>query len=221
MGMSTHSFEIAQAFPADKPVARFVTGLALISNELRRLKKLMPQYAQAASDEERGVRVMLFRHRAAACHEAVLFIEKARTSYSAEIPSFIDGLSAETKAQYERLMAAVDPTSPFYMAWLRQHRDWTFHVPEIHPAKFDHDRDGIGNALKRAASEIGTTTNDGDSAGPQFGFADKVSVWIVKEDDDEQLALLNGAWNALGGFVHETVCTYLRRLPPGVVTVRP
>src|SRR4051794_38237755 len=91
--MTVIRFKIGEAFPANDPVARFITGLAMISNDwLRSMNDLLE--LESDTPEEQGRRVSLFRRQAALVHEAATFITDARRMFH-DVARFIDGLSAE------------------------------------------------------------------------------------------------------------------------------
>lgn len=67
--MTVIHFKIGEAFPARDPVARFITGLAMISNDwLRSVEDMFG--LEGDTPEEIGRRISLFRHQAALVHEA-------------------------------------------------------------------------------------------------------------------------------------------------------
>ena len=66
-------FKIGDGFPARDPVARFITGMAMISNDLlRALEDMLGLEGDAP--EQIGRRVSLFRRQAAAVQEAATFL---------------------------------------------------------------------------------------------------------------------------------------------------
>ncbi len=209
-----------RAFPADNEVARFVVGLGLVNNEWHRTMELMPKVEPAkATENERGIRLMLARMQAATCHEAIKFIAESRHFYP-KIGEFIDSLSDEAQEHYRQLKEAADPASPFHLSWLRDHRNVTLHVPELHPAKYASGNDVIANALNaitEGTPQQGSVSHEDTVGSVRFGFADVVSVQMLPWDDPNVMKHLSRARMALGGFVHEGVETYLLSLPPGIV----
>lgn len=77
--MTIIRFKIGDAFPASDPVARFLTGLAMISNDWLRSIEEMLKLGDAP--EEVGRRISLFRRQAALVHEAATFISDARRMF--------------------------------------------------------------------------------------------------------------------------------------------
>jgi hypothetical protein len=86
--MSVIRFKIGDAFPASDPVARFITGLAMISNDW--LRSVEEMFSLGDTPEEVGRRVSLFRRQAALVHEAATFMADARRMFP-QVASFIDG----------------------------------------------------------------------------------------------------------------------------------
>ena len=107
--MTAIRFKIGGAFPASDPVARFIAGLAMMSNDLLRALEDMLKL-EGDTPEEIGRRVSLFRRQAASIHEAATFITDARRMFS-EVSSFIDGLDDEAQDARDRVIGAVDPSS--------------------------------------------------------------------------------------------------------------
>jgi hypothetical protein len=210
-------FKMEDAFPASDEVARFIVGLGLINNDWHRTMNLMPKSEPTeATEDERGTRLMLARQQAATCHEAIEFIADSRRHY-ASIGLFIDDLNADAQGHYRQLREAADPQSRHYLSWLREHRHVTQHVPELHPAKYEHGKDAIANALMAAARLEGSVSHEDTVGSVRFGFADVVSVQMLPWDDPNVMKHLRRARIALGGFVHEAVDAYLKALPKGVV----
>jgi hypothetical protein len=209
-----YDFEVGEAFPAADPIARFVTGLAIVNNEWHRSMALMPH---EDDEESRAIRLLLVRQQAAACHEATDFIVTARKHYS-QIAEFIDGLNSNAQAHYNRIMAGLDPKSAHHQDWLQAHRHTVSHIPELHPAKFEKGTDAIANALGKAAKDTGSVSHGETAASVRFGFADVVAVRMLPDvtANPDLMKTLSGAKIALGGFVLEAVEAYLRSLPPGV-----
>jgi hypothetical protein len=217
--MNEWIFKMEKAFPADDELARFIVGLGLINNEWHRTMELMPKdEPPEATDEARGVRLMLARLQAATCHEAIKFIATARKNYPDTIGAFIDGLSAEGHEHYSQFNEASDPNSPFVLPWLRDHRNVTLHVPELSPSRYDGGNDAIANALRKAAPWPGKVSHEDTVRSVRFGFADVVSVQMLPWDEPNVMKHLSRARLALGGFVHEAVETYLQALPADIVS---
>ena len=75
-------FTIGDAFPADDPVARFVTVLAMMSNDwLRLVKQMLAIDDEDREDDAAGLLVMSFRYQASLHAEAAGFIVDARRMF--------------------------------------------------------------------------------------------------------------------------------------------
>jgi hypothetical protein len=155
--MTVIRFKIGDAFPASDPVARFITGLAMISNDwLRSVEDMFK--LEGDTPEEIGRRISLFRRQAALVHEAVTFISDARRMFP-EVASFIDGLEVKARDGCEHVIGAVASGSPHYLGeWLEDHRNVTHHYPKMHPAAAQHGQEEMANALAEAAESRAPST---------------------------------------------------------------
>src|SRR4051794_34070636 len=105
-------FKIGDAFPAEDPVARFITVLAMMSNDWLRSAEEMLGIADGSIDEG-GRRVMLFRQQASLHHEAATFIVDARRRFPA-IAEFVDGLPEVAREECAKVVGGIDRKSPHY-----------------------------------------------------------------------------------------------------------
>jgi hypothetical protein len=220
---TTLRFKIGDAFPADDPVARFITVLAMMSNDWLRTTQYLLEI-EDGSDDEGGRRLMFFRQQASLHHEAASFVVDARRRFP-EIAAFIDGLPEIARDECAQIVGGIDPKSPHYHGdWLADHRNVTFHYPELHPDKAAHGAEEIHEALAEAA-DIESTITAGDYFGSvRFGFADDVVVqWLPDVDTDarEVLSQLRDAVLALARFVQRAARAYLESRPDGTFTVEP
>ena len=107
--MSTLRFRVGDAFPATDAVARFITVVAIMSNDWLRLESQILKVDRTDPDEG-GIRVMSFRQQAALYHEAASFITDARRMWP-EVAAFIDGLDDEARQHCERVIGGIDSRS--------------------------------------------------------------------------------------------------------------
>jgi hypothetical protein len=172
-------FVIGQAFPADDPVARFVTVLAQAHNDFARVFEQMSNAnADSEEPEDQAIRILGLRLNAASHAEASAFLRDAQRRWPA-IKQFLDGLGDDVQADIERVAGVTDSKSEHYMRWLEPHRNVTFHYAEMHPLKAENDNEEIQTALRRARVNIGTIIDPGLFGGVRFGFADEVAVqWL-------------------------------------------
>lgn len=218
---TTLRFKIGDAFPASDPVARFISVLAMMSNDWMRSAQYLLEI-EDGSEDEGGRRLMLFRLQAALYHEAASFIVDARQRFPS-IDVFLDGLAETARDELSQIVGGVDPKSPRYHGdWLADHRNVTFHYPEMHPQKAAHRAEEIYEALANAA-EIESTITAGDNFGSvRFGFADDVVVqWLpdVGAEARDILSQLRETVLALARFVQRASRAYLEGRPQGTFTV--
>jgi hypothetical protein len=217
----TLRFKIGDAFPAGDPVARFITVLAMMSNDWMRSARYLLEI-QDGSHDEGGRRLMLFRQQASLHHEAASFIVDARHRFPA-IDAFLDGLPEIARVELAQIAGGVDPKSPHYHGdWLANHRNVTFHYPEMHPDKAAHGAEEVYVALTTAAGIESTITVGDDFGSVRFGFADDVVVqWLpdVETEARDILSELREAVLALARFVQRASRAYLEGRPQGTFTV--
>ncbi len=123
-------------------MARFVTVLAMVSNDANRSMDELLGLEDGEPDTG-ARRMMLFRQQAAFFFEAAIFITESRQRFP-EIRTFIDSLPQVARAECAQVVGGVDPTSAHYVGdWLRDHRNVTFHYSEMHPDKAAHGKEEI------------------------------------------------------------------------------
>jgi hypothetical protein len=211
--VTTLRFTIGKAFPASDSVARFITVLAMMSNDWLRLMSAMLEIKEWHRDAE-GLRIMSFRQQTALHHEAAEFICDARKRFP-KVKRFIDGLEQSAQDACEQIVGGVDPKSEHYLGdWLTDHRNVTFHYPKMHPEAAEHGAEEITQALKAAAEIEGTITDEDTFGSVRFGFADEVVVqWLPDEDARERIAQLRRSVWALARFVQQAAGAYLEARP--------
>lgn len=196
-------------------VARFITGLAMISNDwLRSIRDLFGLEGDAP--EEMSRRISLFRRQAALIHEAATFISYSLRMFP-EVSRFVDGLDAKARGGCERVTGTVDTGSQYYLGdWLEEHRNVTHHYPKMHPAAAQHGQEEMANALA-AAAEIESTIDSGQRFGEaRFRFADEVGVQLLPSLDDlAWMGQLRDTAMALADFAQRSAQAYLETRPVG------
>jgi hypothetical protein len=187
--MTTVRFNIGAAFPADKPVARFVTLLAMMSNDWLRLIQEMMDALEEDHPESAARRLMLFRQQAALQHEAATRLQDAPRHFH-EIRHFMAGLAPDAHADHDIIVGGTDPASPHYLGdWLKQHRHVTFHYPVLQRDKAPAGQEELHDALTRAAGQEGTITfTENVFSTVRFRFADEVVVkWLADVETQPEL----------------------------------
>jgi hypothetical protein len=210
----TWTFKIGEAFPADDPVARFVTVLAMMSNDWHRSVRAMNDSLEDDADGQ-GTRLLLFRQQVAYHHEATKFLTKTRREYP-EVDRFLDGLDADASGQYDTVIA-IDAELE---TWQANNRNVTFHYPTMVRARYENGAEEIANALGGAATLEGTITA-ADGADPRFGFADAVAVNLVDLTDRDLIRKLSTTSIALTELVYAAVKRHLESLDPSVFRIDP
>lgn len=177
--MRTLRFVIGRAFPAEEPIARFVTVLAQAHNDFARVfDRMTNANAESEDPEDQAIRILGLRLNAASHAEASAFLRDALRRWP-DIKLFTDDLGDDVNADIEHVTGVTDPQSQFYLSWLEPHRNVTFHYAEMHPLKAENDNEEIQTALRRARVNVGTITDPALFGGVRFGFADEVAVqWL-------------------------------------------
>jgi len=212
--MPSISFKIGDAFPADDPVARFMTIVAMISNDWQRLAQRMVELddAECAHEDARAEHAALlvenYRLQGALHYEAVRCLKLAYERFG-EIRTFVDGLTAEAIEEYRLVVGGVVPYSPHYHGkWLPNARNATFHYSKL------NRRERVGMGLTATAEEIGVISFDDAIATVRFGFADKVALeWLGGSKPEAETAArmvdLREAVMAMTQFAQRAMDAYL------------
>jgi hypothetical protein len=212
--MEIGTFNIGEAFPAHDPVARFVTMLAMVGNDGNRLLAAMD--AADPEDGELGLQILLFRLLASLHFEAAERIRDARKRYP-QIRAFISGLH-DARDLCEATIGSIDPRSEHYIGdWAKDHRNVTFHYPEIDPNKVYAGTEELTAAMTKAAAMESAITVDSRVFGKlRMPFADDVVIqWLP--DAVKRMDQLRDAVVALLRFVYKAMAAYIAPLLSGGV----
>lgn len=221
--MPTIRFEkIGDGFPAGDSVARFVTVLAMVSNDANRSIDELLEVEDGPPDSG-ARRMMLFRQQASFFFEAATFIGEASSRFP-EVRDFIAGLPQEARDECAQVVGGIDPSSTHYVGdWLRDHRNVTFHYSEMHPDKAAHGKEEIAQALEDAAELPGTVYVSDELGGVRFWFADEVVAQWLPPDESKPATIvtLREALMALVRFTQRAFAAYQSRRPPGTFAEEP
>jgi hypothetical protein len=213
------TFKIGDGFPAEDPVARFITVLAMMSNDWLRSMQDMLALEDGHPDAP-GRRVSLFRQQAALHYEAAEFIGDARRRFQA-VDAFITGLSGDAQQECSQVEGGIDPKSAHYHGdWLADHRNVTFHYPEMHPDKAEQGAEEIKEGLQEAAEIESSIESQDDFGSVRFRYADEVAVqWLPS--GPEQAAMIGSLREsvmALSRFAQRAAQAYMDSRPSGTFT---
>lgn len=199
----TISFKIGEAFPADDPVARFVTVLAMMSNDVNR------SFALLDPKGDSGEELTLFRYQASLYFEAARFIADTPRHYPT-VEAFLAALSQEARDEHDQIVGGIDRKSPHYVGdWLSRHRDATFHYPRMHPEKASRGTESIFQALDAAGEQRGEITFYATLGSLRCGFADTVAAqWVTDDDEHETITRLREALLALVRFTQRVLTAH-------------
>jgi hypothetical protein len=204
-------FNIGEAFPADEPVARFVTVLAMASNDCQRSMAALLSLPDAP--DSGAVGLMYFRQQAAMVFEVALFIRDAVQEHP-EVQVFLDTLPRTAKDRRDQIVGSIEKDSPHFLGtWLGRRRNTTFHYPKMDRRKATQGNEEIQTPMAEAASVEGTINLGGTLAETRFWFADEVVVQWFQEDH----TALREPLLAIPLFAEEAFASY-RSTRPSVFT---
>ena len=172
-------FRIGDVFSASDPVARYVTGVAMISNDWGRLFQLQDELGE----RHPGPRLLLYRFQLALHVEAAKFIQQAQGQYPVEIGRFLAGLPDEAQEIHKTL---VDPE---HLAKVRADdtRNLSFHYPQIMKVRFERDIEEMAGLLKKAEDLTGRVEASSVPRFLEYQFADEVALQMLPMTPDEVL----------------------------------
>jgi hypothetical protein len=163
------TFRIGDVLPADDVVARFLTGVALSTNDLIRVQSYV------VVEQDVAKQLFLFRQNASYVWETAIFVRDSRRL--AAVDAFVTGLPETARGHLARAMDGVlAPDQTDFgrdLAFIRNH---AFHYPELQAGTDD---------LQRALDQVADT--EGAISGRvveefRFDFADDVAVRLLSRD---------------------------------------
>ena len=195
-------------------MARFVTVLAMGSNDWHRTMTLMPTTpADQADAEVRGVRLMLTRQQFASCFEATKFIRQSRRRFR-EIETFLGGLADDVRRELAK-RGGRRPTHGRVPGLARA-------SPQRHGA-LPGTRPGGARARRRAAGERPRSRRrlprrrraPGSDKTLRFHYADTVAVNLLPDVTANPTAIkeLATALIAMSRFVGAAFVAYAQAHP--------
>jgi len=175
-------FEIGKAFPADEPLARWLTVCAMALNDILLVHRwLFPSVHGKSPDYANNY---LSRLGAAHLFEAAKFL--ADSDKLREVRDFVAELDQDHRDSYQRLVALANG-GPGFPADLAHARNHFFHYAEPLPHAPDHEK--LRQALVEHRSTIGEIQDEGPSVieGFRARFADDVAIELSYPEDKVQL----------------------------------
>ncbi len=211
------TFRIGDVFPATDPVARFLTGVAMIANDWGRLFRLQ----EAVHEEDAGVRLLLYRLQLSFHSEAVKFMRETRRQYPNEIDRFVDHLPAEAVALHRELVSE----QSLRMLRAESVRNQSFHYPKVHKVRFDRGHEEMAALLGAAEdleASVQASPNEPDFL--EYSFADEVIVQLLPSDengktDEEAVAAFRDRALALRRFAELAISEYVDGRPSDDLTL--
>jgi hypothetical protein len=207
-------FRIGDAFPADDPIARWVTVLSIAANDTIYLNIRLIEGDLA---EEQSI--YYFRLVAAHFFEAAVWLKSTRTL--PEVDALITSLDDAARERYERIIGFASQRHRFFDN-LKRSRSTLFHYPVIHPGREQAGEEELANAMRTAADLPGWIEGGEEYSTFRVEFADQIAVQLLSENEEETKELmeeLRGPVFDLVLFCEAVLFEYLTALPPEVTTV--
>lgn len=202
MASAPRTFRIRTAFPAAEPVARFLTMVAMMCNDLLRLVDWMLSLDAAQSEAGAAARIFSFRLQASALFEASKFLREA-SRRSPQIRAFVASLSEDAQQELEHVQCVGQTSTAPLGEWLRAHRNVTFHYAQLDVNKAAAGVEEIWQALEDAADLSGEIQLGEALISTRFQFADQVAIqWLP--DGEQAEAILDALREAVMDLVRFT-----------------
>lgn len=186
--MSEHlgiRFRDGEAFPADDPLARWLTVCAMALNDLLLVNRwLMPRLQEQieAPDYEN---VYLGRLAGAHLFEVAKFLEVSDRKMPA-VRDFVGRLDADAQAAYEQVKSVGPRSGSEFAQQLKRARNQFFHYSELLPQAEDHEK--LRAAIDAHAETTGEIRDEGTAIeGFRASFADDIAVELSFPEDEVDL----------------------------------
>lgn len=163
-------FRIGAIFSADDPVARFLTGVSMNTNDLIRIQTLVGR------NRETGMVLLLARINASLLWEIGKFVQQSRRRIP-PVRAFLESLAPATQSELARGMdGLLRPQQSDFGRDVEFLRNHSFHYPEL--AEDRPDPDAIGRALAAIADYQGSIAGE-QRQHFRFHFADQVVMRLL------------------------------------------
>lgn len=173
-------FRIGDLFPADEPVARWLTVCAMALNDLLLVNRwLVPSLKD---DGPAYVNVYLSRLGAAHVFEISKFLHQSERQVP-EVRSFVAELGDDERAAYERFKAVGPAGTEPFASQLEHARNQFFHYAELLPNAEDFEK--LKMAMTAHADTVGEIQDPGKFVeGFRALFADDIATMLSFPDED-------------------------------------
>jgi hypothetical protein len=205
-------FKIGDAFPAEKPLARWAAVVAMALNDVLYVNSRIID-----PDAPPEQHMFYLRLAASQSWEFAEFVRDTRRWWP-EVDEFLASLPASVQADLETLLAPLQQSHPAH-ARLQRLRNMIFHYPQVHPHQAQRGVEPLEHAMREAAELEGQIV-----AGKRLGatralFADEIAVNLMGTSHDvlvELLQILRPVVQALLRFCEAALNAYLRGLDDSV-----
>jgi hypothetical protein len=174
--MSEHvgiHFKVGDLFPADDPVARWITPCAMALNDLLYVHRHL--YPLLTNDGPSSETMYLSRLAAAHLFEIATFLRES-DSRVPEVRSFVAKLDDDARQAYEALTAIRPGGDEPFAGQLKHARNHVFHYAELLPSAVEHE-----NLKKAMDAHADTISEIRDESPPIEGFRSLFADEIATE----------------------------------------
>jgi hypothetical protein len=221
------SFTLGQALPAESPLARWVTAVSMVFNDLVLVHRLMIDRIDAGEGEA----VYLFRLAAGHLSEAgdPGGVFGRGIDDWPDVQDFVAKLSPESRDILDRIKSTfaqrdVEGSLAMKLAGVRNR---CFHYPHLHRGQSDGVRLELTRVMRRKKLDEVTLRQSGDTlGGMRAGFADELATALATDQvagTEAQLKALveqiRGMQTMMMQFGSDVLKVYFRGLPDGVLQV--
>jgi hypothetical protein len=177
-------FKDGDAFPAEEPLARWLTVCAMALNDLLLVNRWLVPRLSGEIDASGGETVYLGRLAASHFFEVAKFLEKSDAVD--DIRQFVSGLDPDVQGAYEKVKAAGSSNTSGFAKDLARARNQFFHYSELLPQAEDYER--LKVAMEGHAESIGEIRERGPVVeGFRASFADDIAVELSFPESEVDL----------------------------------
>lgn len=206
-------FRDGDFIPADEPLARWITIVAMALNDLVLVNGwLIPSLKQDGPDH---VNVYLGRLAASHLYEIAKFLHQSERRV-AEVREFVHNLPEDARTAYEQVKAAGPAGTDAFASQLEHARHHFFHYAHLLPHHVA-DYEELRRAMTEHADTISEMRDPGTLADFRARFADDIAVELSfpegKVDVREFIPKLSGAVSDFLDFAKSALNAYIAQRP--------
>lgn len=208
---------MGDVFPADCTIARFLTRLCVVTNDLILNLENSSREQQRKGRERQGVSLYYLYTSCSHFREAVKVLDEDLST--PEVKAFVAELDSAAHTHLQSLLSSFTPwQGSFVETRLKPLRDLTFHyLPRSDVEESLRQSSGLVTSI-----DLGT----GTYADTRYAFADQVITTVAavafgrdEHQMEESLDTFAGHVRSYVFFTHKAVAHYLHKCPKSVFTI--